>query len=394
MQLLIIGSLALMLLAPELVLTQSDNSCHTPIDELGYCVPALQCQFVLDLQATYGSNVPRAIQTQLRQMACNAAGSQNVFHLCCPTRAVISAQSGGNSGGPSTARTKAPVTVRQATMDLKRIDPSGMALLNSVTDCGKKSNIKLSGGEVTRIGEFPWLALLKYETTGRPFLCGGSLISDQFVLTAAHCVASGKIIGVRLGEHNLDTEEDCQYLGGRRRECLPPYEEYGISEIRQHPSYKENTINYDIALLKLDRPVKFKQHIKPVCLPIDANSKDIAYDQSFFTAGWGRTEKDVASSVLLKAVVKRQDLNVCRNYFIDAPVTENHICAVGEGILHTCRGDSGGPVFFRNAFKETIRYVQYGIVSFGGRRCGTNRNQPSVFSNVIDMLPWITQNLY
>ncbi|KAH8381224.1 hypothetical protein KR093_000091, partial [Drosophila rubida] len=248
-------------------------------------------------------------------------------------------------------------------------------------------------GEATKIGEFPWLALLKYQSEARPFLCGGSLITDRFVLTAAHCTRGPvDLIGVRLGDHNLSTEKDCQLFGGRRTECLPPYEEYGIEDIRPHPNAKQGSISYDIALLKLDRPVRFQTHIKPVCLPIDRTSQDIAYDQDFYISGWGTTEQNEPSDVLLKALVKRQDLNVCRNYYAEAPVTENHICAVSEGAQHTCRGDSGGPVFFLHPFKQTARYVQYGVISFGGAYCGVNKNQPGVFASVLDMLPWITQN--
>ncbi|KAM8706496.1 hypothetical protein ACLKA7_010720 [Drosophila subpalustris] len=387
-----VGALCLVLLAiPSLVLGQSGNSCFTPIGDQGLCVPAQKCQFVRDLLGLYGRNVPRSIQNQIRQMACNN-GQGSGFHLCCPNPSVISAQS---DTPKDSSKSKSPVTIRQATQNLNRIDPRGMEVLNSVKDCGKKSNIKLSNGEVTKIGEFPWLVLLKYQTSGRPFLCGGSLITDRFVLTAAHCTSNGaKLIGVRMGEHNLDEEEDCQYLGGRRRDCLPPYEEFGIEDIRPHPNYRDNSIGFDIALIKLDRQVKFKIHIKPICLPIESNSQDIAYDQSFYISGWGTTEKNEPSSVLLKAVVQRQDLSVCRNYYVDAPVNENHICASGEGLFHTCRGDSGGPLFFRNPFKQTVRYVQYGVISYGGRRCGINRNQPGVFSSVINMLPWITQNLY
>ncbi|XP_064548308.1 phenoloxidase-activating factor 3 [Drosophila montana] len=395
---LFMGVLSLVLLAvPTLVSTQADNSCYTPIGEFGYCVPAQQCQFVRNLQSTYGRNIPRLIQNQLRQMACNI-GQRSVFHLCCPSAAVITAQSGGNDNrntfsarNPTT--TEIPQSTGQATGDLKRIDSRGMELLNSVTECGKKANTKLSGGEIARLGEFPWLALLKYETSERPFLCGGSLIADRFVLTAAHCVTRNKkLIGVRLGEHNLGTEKDCEFLGGRVEHCLPPYEEFGLEDVRPHPNY--NSINNDIALIKLDRPVQFKTHIKPICLPIDRKSQDISYDQSFFISGWGRTENNEPSSVLLKAVVKRQNHNVCRNFYDDAHVNQNHICAAGEGVVHTCPGDSGGPLFFRNSFKDTIRFVQYGIVSYGGRRCGQRQNQPGVFASVLDMLPWITQNLY
>ncbi|EDV94460.1 GH19618 [Drosophila grimshawi] len=386
---LFISILGLLLLGiPSLVLTH--NSCYTPTGGNGFCVPSQQCKFVKDLQSTYGRNVPRTIVNQLRQMAC--IGSQrSIFYLCCPSNAVIKAQSDGNAKRET--QNKSTVDTRQSSADLKRIDPSGMKLLNSVTECGKKTNTKLSGGDETRIGEFPWLVLLKYETSGRPFLCGGSLITDRFVLTAAHCVNQArKLIGVRMGDHDLNKEEDCQVLGGRRRVCLPPYEEYGIESIRSHPNYESN--NNDIALIKVDRPVNFKWHIKPICLPIDKNSQDITYDQSFYISGWGRTEQITASSVLLKALVTRADLDVCRNFYVNGTVSENHICAVGESDKQTCAGDSGGPLFFRNPFKETVRYVQYGIVSHGGSLCGARENQPGVFASVLEQLPWITQNLY
>lgn len=104
--------------------------------------------------------------------------------MCCPKSTDIAA----HSERKETPKRKGSISVRQASQDFTRIDERGLALLNSVKDCGKKSNIKLSGGEAAKIGEFPWIVLLKYKTSGRPFLCGGSLISDRFVLTAAHCV--------------------------------------------------------------------------------------------------------------------------------------------------------------------------------------------------------------
>ncbi|KAH8310325.1 hypothetical protein KR044_000783, partial [Drosophila immigrans] len=139
---------------------------------------------------------------------------------------------------------------------------------------------------------------------------------------------------------------------------------------------------------------KFKPHIRPICLPIDSESQDISFDQSFYIAGWGTTEKGTVSSVLLKGVVTLEDLDVCRNYYVNATLNENHICAVGERMQETCRGDSGGPLFFRHYFKRASRYIQYGVTSFGGQSCGIKKDQPGVFASVLNMLPWITQNLY
>ncbi|XP_034116679.2 serine protease grass-like isoform X2 [Drosophila albomicans] len=376
------GIFAVLLLAfPSLVLTESDISCYTPTGEEGICISAKQCPFVIDLLKQYNDKVPRIIQNQIRELACD--GEEGVrFAICCPNTP------------------KVILEEHVEPQSLSFIDPKGMEILDSVTPCGQRipgaeSLIVGSYGELTRKGEFPWMVLLKYETSGRPFLCGGSLITNRFVLTAAHCTtAPANIIGVRLGEHNLDTDNDCSTWLGYKTDCLPPYEEFGIEDIRPHPKFERHTNSYDIALIKLNQSVTFKPHIRPICLPIDKESKDIAFDQSFYIAGWGTTEKGMASHILLKAVVERQHLDVCRKYYNNATFTENHICAVNDRKQETCRGDSGGPLFFLNHFNKTISFVQYGVISFGGQSCGINENQPGVFASVLDMLPWITQNLY
>ncbi|KAH8311737.1 hypothetical protein KR044_007760 [Drosophila immigrans] len=275
-----------------------------------------------------------------------------------------------------------------------------MELLRSFPDCGDleddtKREHPIAAAIETAEGEFPWMALLKYETAGRPFLCGGSLITNRFVLTAAHCAtAHVQLIGVRLGEHNLDTEQDCLFHDGIKIACPPPYEEYGIEEIRIHPKYMKGSISHDIALIKLDKNVEFKSHIGPICLPINYTLKEFDPDQIFNIAGWGKTEDDRPSSILLKAEVKHQHRSICRTFYENSPVSENHICAVGEGRQATCLGDSGGPLFYRYRDGYIQRFFQAGVISFGGQGCGVNKNQPGVFASILDMLPWITQNLY
>jgi len=79
--------------------------------------------------------------------------------------------------------------VRSEGGNLNRYDRQGLQLLNSVTNCGNKGNPKVSGGKTARPGDFPWVALLKYKINDpRPFRCGGSLISERHILTAAHCI--------------------------------------------------------------------------------------------------------------------------------------------------------------------------------------------------------------
>ncbi|XP_017082822.2 serine protease grass [Drosophila eugracilis] len=376
-------SLGLVLcILPLLVLSQS--SCVTPARAAGQCIRYQECPFVQKIIGIYGRNIPRRIHNQITQMECKSTTNTREFHLCCP-----------NEATPQSNQESQRKVVRSEGGNLNRYDQRGLQLLDRVSNCGNKGNPKVSGGKTAKPGDFPWVALLKYKINDqRPFLCGGSLISERHILTAAHCIVDQpEVIAVRLGEHDLDTEEDCHYLGGINRVCLPPYEEYGIEKIHVHPNYVHGEISFDVAIIKLDRVVKEKSHIKPVCLPIDRRSQELAYDQSFFVAGWGGTEKATVASKLQQALITRKNLDECRQYYNKGEVNDNHICATGTGIKHTCQGDSGGPVFFKHQFKNTYRVVQYGVVSFGGKLCGRNNNQPGIFASVIDMLPWITQNL-
>ncbi|EDV53451.1 serine protease grass [Drosophila erecta] len=379
-----IGLGLLLCILPQLVISQI--SCITPAQAAGQCIRYQECSFVQKIIGIYGRNIPRKIHNQIIQMQCRSSTNTRDFHLCCPNEATP--QSASNQESQSKV-------VRSAGGNLNRYSQQGLQLLNSVTNCGNKGNPKVSGGKTARPGDFPWVALIKYQINDpRPFRCGGSLISERHILTAAHCIIEQpKVIAVRLGEHDLESEEDCHYLGGTNRVCIPPYEEYGIEEIRVHPSYVHGKISHDVAIIKLDRVVKEKSHIKPVCLPIDQKSQELDFDQSFFVAGWGGTDKETVATKLQQALITRKSLDECRQYYDKGEVNDNHICATGTGIKHTCQGDSGGPVFFKHRFKNTYRVVQYGVVSFGGRLCGQNQNQPGVFASVIDMLPWITQNL-
>ncbi|XP_051863077.1 serine protease grass-like isoform X1 [Drosophila albomicans] len=395
------GAFVVLLLAfPSRSLSESGIRCYSPVGDEGICISANQCPAVIDILKKYKGRLPHRIHHQIRELACDGEKGAR-YPICCPTVSMP------NVGGE----------VLEQPKNLSYIDPKGMEILEAVTDCGERtenlgsrvlvgngeltlkeqriedieSRVLVSHGELTRKEEFPWMALLKYETSGRPFLCGGSLITDRFVLTAAHCItASANIIAVRMGEHNLGIENDCL----TDTDCLPSYEEFGVEDIRRHPKYERHTNSYDIALIKLNRSVTFRPNIRPICLPIESKSQNINDDQNFYIAGWGKTEKRMPSPILLKALVVRQHLDVCRKYYKTGTFTENHICAMGNKKQETCQGDSGGPLFFRYYFKTTTRFVQYGVVSFGGQSCGINENQPGVFASVLDMLPWITQNLY
>lgn len=138
------------------------------------------------------------------------------------------------------------------------------------------------------------------------------MISNQYVLTAAHCnnnLPTGwRISHVRLGEWDVSSNPDCQYFENGEESCNDPYVEIEVAEVITHPQYHQTgAAQYnDIALIKLERPVTTTVWIKPICLPIDQSLRDLDYTgQNLEVAGFGMTETDVKSQVKL-----RVDLNV------------------------------------------------------------------------------------
>ncbi|XP_075163339.1 ovochymase-like [Haematobia irritans] len=365
---------------------KAQNICRTPNLELGLCVPYKECPYVIDLLKKYPRGVPSHERNNIMQRKCSADNEPlSNIRLCCTVPK--------NRMESSTQASDEILDLDPNSDFLSQLNQDGYNILNSMK-CGQVSGDRVSGGTETHINEYPWMALLRYDSPDDQFKCGGSLITDQFVMTAAHCVKNvfGQLIGVRLGEHNLNTTKDC-VLRGSTIDCNPPVEDYNISEIFQHKYSTRHRTN-DLALIKLDRKVQFKKHIKPICLPITPDAMLVDYQQGYFIAGWGATENGIRSDILLKARVEHQPLSTCQQKLsIDLSATK-HICA-GDLVTgrDNCRGDSGGPLLQFTKYKKFKRFVQYGIVASGGAVCDLRQTLPGIYTNVISYLPWITHKI-
>ncbi|XP_066157983.1 venom protease-like [Euwallacea fornicatus] len=250
---------------------------------------------------------------------------------------------------------------------------------------------RITVGKKTGLEEFPWMALIAYNSsdTGIEYRCGGTLIQESFILTAAHCILNTSLLGVRLGEYDLSTTNvDCDGTY-----CSPPVQDFYIERIAVHPKYNPRTHENDIALLKIAGVADVQQsNVQPICLPVAEINDDLT-GKFAIVAGWGTTEEDLFSSVLLKASIPVLPERTCSEiYQRYLPVTSDQICAGGYKGRDSCAGDSGGPLMYTGLIEGSPRYIQYGIVSYGPRKCGSE-GKPGVYTRVKSYLLWILDNI-
>ncbi|XP_017123253.1 serine protease grass [Drosophila elegans] len=244
-------------------------------------------------------------------------------------------------------------------------------------DCGYMSREALKNeGHQAHISESPWMAYL--HDSGK-FLCGGTLINHRFILTAAHCISNGEDLTVRLGEYDSSTSHDCS-----GSVCIPPSEEFEIDLAIRNGNYSRSERYDDIGLLRLERSVEYKVHIKPICLITNpALQPMIEGLQRLVATGWGRSSLGSPSHILKSIRVNRLERSECRRrYLVDC--RWDQIC-VSHDPGESCSGDSGGPMGHAIRYHGQVVFVQVGIVSYGNPEC----QSPSVFTDVMGHMTWI-----
>ncbi|XP_035205534.1 vitamin K-dependent protein C-like [Stegodyphus dumicola] len=244
------------------------------------------------------------------------------------------------------------------------------------------------------------------------------LLSNQWILTAAHCLR--KRLYVRAGEHDLTEVEDTE-------------QQERVAMMFEHPNYDPVTVESDIALLKMRIPFELSPDVQPICLPheedelpfyaratiratiVDKRVQALRYNLTnpfgrpfrflfhilrkfiiiiylfllinLFFVGWGtRTSESVyVENVLLETNVPIIPPKECRNAYKDVFISDHMICAgFAGGRVDSCRGDSGGPLMHT---QKDGTWAAYGVTSFG-EGCG-EKGKFGVYANVVSHLSWI-----
>uniref|UniRef100_A0A8C0XVW1 Coagulation factor XI n=1 Tax=Castor canadensis TaxID=51338 RepID=A0A8C0XVW1_CASCN len=241
--------------------------------------------------------------------------------------------------------------------------------------CTTKIKPRIIGGSPSVHGEWPWQVTLHITSPMQRHLCGGSIIGNQWILTAAHCfseVESPKILRVYGGIVNQSEINEDTFF-------------FGVQEIIIHDKYKMAESGYDIALLKLETIMNYTDSQRPICLP-SKGDRNIIYTDCWVT-GWGyRKLRGKTQNTLQKAEIPLVSNEECQTRYQGHKITNRMICAGHkEGWKDACKGDSGGPL----SCKHNEVWHLVGITSWG-EGCG-QKERPGIYTNVVKYVDWILE---
>ncbi|XP_030060873.1 chymotrypsin B [Microcaecilia unicolor] len=249
-----------------------------------------------------------------------------------------------------------------------------LAVISATYGCGVPaiqpvvtSFARIVNGEEAVPGSWPWQVSLQNSLSLH--FCGGSLISEYWVVTAAHCSVT-KSNFVVLGEHD-------------RRSNIEAIQKLKVAQVFTHPKWNIKTIENDIALIKLATPAVITNTISPVCLA--ASGEKYESGTRCVTSGWGKTRYNALTTPpkLQQTALPLLTNAECQEHW-GSNISDVMICAGAAG-SSSCMGDSGGPL----VCESNDAWSLVGIVSWGSSTCSTTI--PAVYARVTELRDWVDQ---
>lgn len=246
---------------------------------------------------------------------------------------------------------------------------------NSTKRQGKIRN-KIVNGQEAEPHEYPWAVFLRIVANGNPgVVCGGSIISQNFILTAAHCLEQAEAIKIMIGYHDLEKPSVHSLEVMAKRKIV-------------HPSWRLRTVEHDIGMLEMEQSLQYNDHVQPICLPARSQIGETFAGMSGTLMGWGGHGPQFELSRRLRVVTERILTNCqCQLRWLYL-VTPLKMCVRGAQAHSPCGGDSGGIL---QVTSESGHAIQVGIVSWGSQ-LGCDSRWPSGYTRVTGYLDWIEEN--
>jgi len=252
---------------------------------------------------------------------------------------------------------------------------------------GTGCDAKAIGGVPSVRNEYPWVVQIM--SNGQQ-LCGGSLIDNQYVLTAASCLEPSR--NSRVNPQSVAALRVIfgEYRRGAADSGYPIERNVSVAYLHadyKPPSQTESPV-YDIAVLKLGSPVVFSNRVQPICLDDGTYRLDTGMFDGI-VAGWGKTSYNTLGypSEQHKSKVNAISQIECKNIYAgyNYPIRDEEICAgipTRNGVSDACVSDLGGPLFYR---AQGNFFIQSGVASWGLNCNGP----PGVFTRVSVFKAWI-----
>ncbi|XP_053687425.1 acrosin-like [Sabethes cyaneus] len=260
--------------------------------------------------------------------------------------------------------------------------------------CGQRQ-ISFQGyifsGNAALEADWPWhAAIFKKLQNGEEYICGGTIISENFVLTAAHCTFSF--------QSALDANNFLVKLGLHNRTYPSEHSmNYEVVEVIRHDAFNRNNFQNDIALLRTEEDITYSDYIQPICLwPVEKSDLNSVLSGSGTVVGWGLSDGYKLEDILQEATLMVVDHDTClkskpEHFGRLLSKDKSNFCAGNQNMTNVCDGDSGGGIYFKIGNSWYIR----GLVSAGARSETKGRCDPLqfvTFSDIPYYLQWLAKH--